>query len=369
MEAIYVTKSTMPDFSEYVDEIRDIWDSHMLTNMGPKHERFCRQLEDYLQVPRVDLFTNGHTALEITLESMQLQGEVITTPFTFASTTHSIVRNGLKPVFCDINASDFTMDVSKIEALITDQTCAIMPVHVYGNICDVEGIEAIARKHNLKVIYDAAHALGCTYQGRGIASYGDASCFSFHATKVFHTIEGGCACISDPETAKRARVIRNFGIVDAETVAYAGTNGKMNEFCAAMGICNLRHIEESISKRGALVARYRSHLEGIAGIKLSPVQEDVVSNHAYFPVVFDPEVFGADRNQVSDLFAEHQIFARKYFYPATNTLDCYKGILDPGDTPVAESISQNVLTLPLYADLEPEQVDRICKLILSLGKS
>lgn len=361
---ILVTRSSMPDFEEYIEEIKDIWDSHWLTNMGPKHKKFQAQLKDYLGVDNIDLFTNGHMALELSLQAMKLQGEVITTPFTFASTTHAIVRNGLTPVFCDINPDDYTIDVTKIESLITDKTCAIMPVHVYGNVCNIEEIQKIADKYGLKVIYDAAHTFGVRYKGKGIGGFGNVSCFSFHATKVFNTIEGGAACFKDPEFGLDLYRLKNFGIRGPEVVDAVGANAKMNEFSAAMGICNLKHIEEEIGKRRKVVERYRANLENVDGIKLSPIQKDVVPNYAYFPVVFDEKVFGATRNEVFEKLAENDICARKYFYPLTNTFECFNGKFDVSKTPVALHISNRVLTLPLYADLPLDDVDRICNIII-----
>lgn len=361
---ILVTRSSMPDFEEYIEEIKDIWDSHWLTNMGPKHKKFQAQLKDYLGVENIDLFTNGHMALELSLQAMKLQGEVITTPFTFASTTHAIVRNGLTPVFCDINSDDYTIDVTKIESLITDKTCAIMPVHVYGNVCNIEEIQKIADKYGLKVIYDAAHTFGVRYKGKGIGGFGNVSCFSFHATKVFNTIEGGAACFKDPEFGLDLYRLKNFGIRGPEVVDAVGANAKMNEFSAAMGICNLKHIEEEIGKRRKVVERYRANLENVDGIKLSPIQKDVVPNYAYFPVVFDEKVFGATRNEVFEKLAENDICARKYFYPLTNTFECFNGQFDVSKTPVALHISNRVLTLPLYADLPLDDVDRICNIII-----
>lgn len=228
----------MPPYEEYIDEIKDIWDSHWLTNMGPKHNQLETELKEYLGVENISLFTNGHNALELTLQAMNLSGEVITTPFTFASTTHAIVRNGLTPVFCDIDPYDYCMDVTKIEGLITDKTTAIVPVHVYGNVCNVEEIERIANKYGLKVIYDAAHTFGVRYKNQGIGSFGDASMFSFHATKVYNTIEGGAVCYHDKELGHELYKLRDFGIKDAETVDGVGSNAKMNEFVAAMGLCN-----------------------------------------------------------------------------------------------------------------------------------
>lgn len=361
---ILVTRSSMPSMEEYIEEIRSIWDSHWLTNMGEKHKALQAELQKYMGVPAVELLTNGHMALELSLQAMNLQGEVITTPFTFASTTHAIVRNGLEPVFCDIDPETYTMDVTQIERLITDRTCAILPVHVYGNICNIEEIERIAHKYGLKVLYDAAHTFGETYKGQGIGNFGDASCFSFHATKVFNTIEGGAVCYRDPDMGRRLYELKNFGIHGPEEVDAVGANAKMNEFCAAMGLCNLRHVDEEIAKRRAVVERYREHLEGVDGLRLNVQQPEVRSNYAYFPVVFDENLFGASRNEVMDALAQNGIGARKYFYPLTNTFECFHGKYDVDATPVALHVAKRVLTLPLYADLSMENVDRICKIVL-----
>lgn len=364
MNDILVTRSSMPSMEEYIEEIRSIWDSHWLTNMGEKHKALQAELQKYMGVPAVELLTNGHMALELSLQAMNLQGEVITTPFTFASTTHAIVRNGLEPVFCDIDPETYTMDVTQIERLITDRTCAILPVHVYGNVCNIEEIERIAHKYELKVLYDAAHTFGETYKGQGIGNFGDASCFSFHATKVFNTIEGGAVCYRDPDMGRRLYELKNFGIHGPEEVDAVGANAKMNEFCAAMGLCNLRHVDEEIAKRRAVVERYREHLEGVDGLRLNVQQPEVRSNYAYFPVVFDENLFGASRNEVMDALAQNGIGARKYFYPLTNTFECFHGKYDVDATPVALHVAKRVLTLPLYADLSMEDVDRICKIIL-----
>lgn len=361
---ILVTRSSMPSMEEYIEEIRSIWDSHWLTNMGEKHKALQAELQKYMGVPAVELLTNGHMALELSLQAMNLQGEVITTPFTFASTTHAIVRNGLEPVFCDIDPETYTMDVTQIERLITDRTCAILPVHVYGNVCNIEEIERIAHKYELKVLYDAAHTFGETYKGQGIGNFGDASCFSFHATKVFNTIEGGAVCYRDPDMGRRLYELKNFGIHGPEEVDAVGANAKMNEFCAAMGLCNLRHVDEEIAKRRAVVERYREHLEGVDGLRLNAQQPEVRSNYAYFPVVFDENLFGASRNEVMDALAQNGIGARKYFYPLTNTFECFHGKYDVDATPVALHVAKRVLTLPLYADLSMEDVDRICKIVL-----
>lgn len=356
----------MPDFKEYCEEIRELWDSHWLTNMGVKHEQLQAGLEQYLNAPHVVLYTNGHLALENAIAAMNLPsgGEVITTPFTFASTTHAIVRNGLVPVFCDINNVDYTMDVSKIESLITPKTCAILPVHVYGNVCDVYEIKRIADAHGLKVIYDAAHAFGVTYNGVGIANFGNASMFSFHATKVFNTIEGGAVTFADDALDQVLNDMKNFGIRGSESVAYIGGNAKMSEFQAAMGICNLRHIDEEIAKRKNVVAHYRKRLSGVEGVSLCREQEGVVSNYAYFPVVFDG--YKDTRDEIYENLQKEGIIARKYFFPLTNSYECYRDLPTAGaeKTPIAKRIAECVLTLPLYAGLPEEDVDRICDIVL-----
>ena len=364
MSKILVTKSSIPTLEEYTEEIRDIFDSHWLTNMGQKHQAFQAALCKYLRVPQAELFTNGHMALEMSLQALDLEGEVITTPFTFASTTHAIVRNGLKPVFCDIRPDDYTMDPGKIEALITPRTCAIMPVHVYGNICDVDAIAAIAEKHHLKVVYDAAHSFGETLDGRGVGSFGDVSCFSFHATKVFNSIEGGAACYRDPELGTRLRQLRNFGIRDEEHVDAVGANAKMNEFGAAMGLCNLRHVDDNIEARRNVVEIYRARLSGVEGLRLCADQPGVRPNYSYLPVVVDEAAFGADRDAVHAALAARDVIARKYFWPLVSDYECYRGEYDSAATPVAKLISSRVLTLPLYPGLAPEDVHRICDIIL-----
>lgn len=351
----------MPSIEEYIEEIKDLWESKWLTNMGSKHKELESQLLGYLKVPNITLYTNGHLALECVIAALGLEGEVITTPFTFASTTHAIVRNGLTPVFCDINPDDYTIDVDKIEELITEKTSAIIPVHVYGNVCDVEAIDRIAKKHNLKVIYDAAHTFGVEVEGKGIGTFGDASMFSFHATKVFNTIEGGAITYNDSSIKKELNYLKNFGITGPESVEYIGGNAKMNEFQAAMGICNLRHVDEEIEKRKAVVDRYTSNLENIEGIKLSKSQKGVKPNYAYFPVVFDG--YKKTRDEIFEELKNEDIIARKYFYPLINDLDCYKDKYSSDDTPTAKHIADRVLTLPLYADLELETVDRICEII------
>ena len=362
MNKINVTRSSMPLYEEYCEEIKDLWDSRWLTNMGEKHNSLQKELSVYLKVKNTSLFTNGHLALEATIRSLNLTGEVITTPFTFASTTQAIVRCGLRPIFCDINPVDYTIDTDKIEALITDKTSAIIPVHVYGNTCDDIKIESIAKKYNLRVIYDAAHAFGVEVKNEGIGTFGDASMFSFHATKVFNTIEGGCVTYNDERLTDILTMDKNFGLVPYGDNFYEiGGNAKMNEFQAAMGLCNLRHLDKEIKKRKAVVKRYQQNLKGIQDIKIWKEQDNVVHNYSYFPVTFWGRY---SRDNILNNLAEHGIGARRYFWPITSKFECYKGKFEIQKTPVAEEISERVLTLPLFADLSLEDVDRICELVL-----
>ena len=374
-DRILVTRSSMPSFEEYAEEIKELFDTHWLTNMGPKHIQLEEDLSNYLGIDKenIALFVNGHQALECIIEALGLvnvvdengekRDEVITTPFTFASTTNAIVRKGLTPVYCDIKEDDYTIDETKIEELITDKTIAIIPVHVYGNICNTEAIEKIAKKHNLKVIYDAAHAFAVEKDGVSAAKYGDASMFSFHATKVFNTIEGGAVCFKDKALKQVLNNWKNFGIIGPEDVEYAGGNAKMNEFAAAMGICNLRHLDDEIAKRKAVAERYIANLKGIDGVKLNDIPDDVKFNYAYFPVFFDKDVLGVSRDDIFEALEQNNIGARKYFYPLTNTYECYKDHYDKYPTPTALKISLGILTLPMYADLSLDDVDRICNVI------
>lgn len=367
MKNILVTRSSMPDLSEYVEEITPLFESHWLTNMGVKHEQFSMMLKEFLNVDNIDLFTNGHMALELSIQAMNFPSgsEVITTPFTFASTTHAIVRNNLVPVLCDIKETDYTIDESLIESLITDKTVAILPVHVYGNICNVEAIECIAKKHNLSIIYDAAHAFGCKYKGIDIGRFGDISCFSFHATKVFNSIEGGAAVFKDPSLSKKLFHLKNFGIDGIDTVSAVGANAKMNEFCAAMGICNLRHITGEIKKRKHIYELYMLNLNNISGLKTPVIEDYIESNYAYFPIIIDPVHFGASRDYIHNNLSKYGYHSRKYFYPIVSEYSCYKDLLSKSNTPIASKISHEVLTLPYYADINDEDVIDICSIIKS----
>lgn len=362
MDKILVTQSSMPSLEEYTNEIQELFKTKWLTNGGKKHEELKEELKKYLELYYITLFCNGHMALYNAIRSMNLTGEVITTPFTFISTTHAIVQNGLKPVFCDINYDDYTIDVDKIESLITDKTSAIVAVHVYGNPCNVNKIEAIARKHNLKVIYDAAHAFGVKINDKSILSYGDISMLSFHATKVFNTIEGGALTYNDRSLSYKLENLKNFGITGPETVEEIGFNCKMNEFQAAMGLCNLRHIDDEILKRKKVHDRYISNLENVKGIKLNYVKEGIKSNYSYFPIIVLDE-YGITRDELFNKLEENGICARKYFYPLVSDTKCYSQQYDSSETPVAKDIASRVMTLPLYADLSLEMVDKICDII------
>lgn len=360
---IFVTQCFMPPYEEYINEIKNLWDTAIVTNMGIYHQKLEKQLKEYLNVPNLSLITNGHLALELIIQAMELSGEVITTPFTFASTTHAIVRNNLKPVFCDIKYDDYTMDPYKIESLITDKTSAILPVHVFGQMCNIEEINNIARKYNLKVIYDAAHTFGVKYKKRSLASYGDASILSFHATKVFNTIEGGAIIFKDKYLENKIYNLKNFGIRSKEIVESVGLNAKMDEFRAIMGLCNLKYVESTIQKRRKIALRYYEKLHNIKGIKLLSHQKDVISNFAYFPVVFEKEKLGIDRDNICTFLEKENIFPRKYFYPLVTEFECYKKEFSTFKTPVAKYVSDGILTLPIYPDLQLEVVDYICERI------
>lgn len=360
---IPVTWSSMPTYEEYCEEIKDLFKTRWLSNRGSKHKLFEKELEIYLKAKNIALFANGHVALEVAIDAFDLDGEVITTPYTHVSTTHCIVRNGLTPVFCDISEKDCNINAEQIENHINEKTVAIVATHVYGYVCDVHEIERIAKKHNLKVFYDAAHAFGVTFDGRGIATFGDASMFSTHATKVLQSIEGGIVRFRDDSILGKISALTNFGHVGPEIINYVGTNARMNEFEAAMGICNLRHIDGQIAQRKKSAERYFEHLHNVPGIKLLKEQKGVTHNYSYFPVIFDG--YKLTRDEIQGKLQKENIYARKYFYPLTKDAGCYKDKYGSQRTPVATYVSDRVLSLPLYADLTVVDVDRICKNILS----
>ena len=357
---IYVTKPLMPEFDEFVEAIRPLWGSRWLTNMGKYHKELEQNLAEYLGVPEISLMTNGHLALELLIQAFGFEqgSEVITTPFTFISTTHSIVRNGLKPVFCDVKEDDGTVDETKIEELITPKTVAILPVHVYGNICNVQEIQRIADKHGLKVIYDAAHAFGEKSNGVAVGNFGDASMFSFHATKVYNTVEGGAVVCKKHWLYEKLYNLKNFGIRGEECVTEVGANAKMNEMMAIMGLCNLKHIDEAISKRKRISEAYKEFLEKLDGVKIIGDICCDERNYGYFPIRIERND-GIDRNEVYRKLKENGIIARKYFYPITSAQECYVGLLEGIETPVARKMSEQCLTLPIYPDMTKEEFERI----------
>ncbi len=363
-ENIFVTRSAMPPYKEFAEAIKPLWDSRWLTNMGCYHKQLEDQLKDYLKVPGLSLLVNGHMALELAIQAFQFPSgaEVITTPFTFISTTHAIVRNNLQPVFCDVKRTDGTMDESMIEDLITERTVAIVPVHVYGNVCNVDAIQKLADRYGLKVIYDAAHAFGLEDQDRGIGSYGDASVFSFHATKVFHTIEGGAVAFSDPKLYDRLYTLKNFGIQGEELVTGIGANAKMNEFAAIMGLCNLKYLSRTFTERKKRYDFYKMQLKGIQGLRFFERKEGIENNYAYFPILVEDD-YGITRDALSDCLRAEGIYARKYFYPLTSDQACFKNKYRKASLNQARTLSQKVLVLPLYEDLNMEQIEHITSII------
>ena len=363
-EKILVTQSSMPQYEEYIEAIKPLWDSHWLTNMGKYHKELEEKLREYLDVPELSLMVNGHMALEMAIQAFNFPegSEVITTPFTFISTTHAIVRNRLKPVFCDVKISDGTIDETKIEDLITEHTVAIVPVHVYGNVCNIEEIQRIADKYNLKVIYDAAHAFGVKYKGKGIGCYGDASVFSFHATKVFNTIEGGAVTFSDHKLYEKLYNLKNFGIRGEELVAEVGANAKMNEFCAIMGLCNLKHIDTMLEERKKRYEYYMDGLLNVNGIRFFNKNIETTNNYAYFPIIIEDE-YGLSRDELYEKLKENNIYSRKYFYPLTSDQACFKNKYKNEELDCARKLAKKILVIPFYAKINKEEMEEILRII------
>lgn len=363
-EKIYVTQPSMPSYEEYIEEIKPLWDSHWITNMGTYHKKLEEELKKYLGVDHISLMVNGHMALELAIQAFDFPegAEIITTPFTFISTTHAIVRNRLQPVFCDVKPSDGTIDESKIEELITEKTVAILPVHVYGNVCNIEEIQRIADKYGLKVIYDAAHAFGETYKRKGIGSYGDASVFSFHATKVFNTIEGGAVTFSDPKMYDKLYNLKNFGIRGEELVVSVGANAKMNEFAAIMGLCNLKHMDEVFQARKERWNLYKKQLSDVKGICFFDHNDNVKKNYAYFPILVTGD-YPISRDELYDRLKANDIFARKYFYPITADQACFKNKFMRVELAIARKLAKQVLVIPFYENIEFSQMNRVIQVL------
>lgn len=362
---IYVTQPAMPPLDEYLGYLKQIWDSRILTNNGPFHQQFEKDLADYLGVKYLSVFANGTLALVTALQALGIKGEVITTPFSFVATTHSLWWNNIKPVFVDIEPEYFTLDPEKIEAAITSQTTAIMPVHVYGNPCKFEAIKRIANTHSLKVIYDAAHTFGVRINGNSILQWGDLSVLSFHATKTFNTIEGGAIICHDEQTKRHIDHLKNFGFEDEVTVVEPGINAKMNELQAAFGLVQLKHINEYISRRKTIAGLYRRKLWGVEGIRVLYDIEGVDHSYTYFPVFVDAQLYGETRDELYERLKAFNIYCRRYFYPLISQFPTYQGLTSAKseNLPMATKAAEQVICLPIYPHLELEMVNYIVDII------
>jgi dTDP-4-amino-4,6-dideoxygalactose transaminase len=361
---IYVTKPWLPPLEEFQRGVAEIWGRAWLTNNGPVVERFRAELAEYCQTENLCLFANGTLALQIALQGMGITGDVITTPYTFVATVHSLFWNKVRPVFVDIEPEYYTLDPEQVEAAITPWTSAILGVHVYGHPCRLQELERVARKHNLKLLYDAAHAFGVRVNGRPIGQFGDLSMFSFHATKVFHSVEGGMLTFGDGSLRRRFDYLKNFGFENEVEVVMPGTNAKMNELQALMGRLVLKGMGEIVQKRRQLAETYRCELLTIPGIRTAaPPAPGVEYNHAFFPVEVDEREFGASRDDLYNGLKKWNVFARRYFYPLVTDFACYRGIVREGELPVARSVASRIITLPIFSDLGLDDVARICDII------
>jgi dTDP-4-amino-4,6-dideoxygalactose transaminase len=365
---IYVTQPAMPPLCEFKQYLELIWDNKILTNNGPLHQQFEKALADYLGVEYISLFSNGTLGLIIALQALRITGEVITSPFSFVATTHSLWWNNIKPVFVDIESINFNLDPDKIEAAITPQTTAIMPVHVYGNPCKVDEIQRIADTYGLRVIYDAAHAFGVKINGNSILKFGDLSIMSFHATKVFNTIEGGAIVCQDMKMKQRIDYLKNFGFADEVTVVAPGINAKMNELQAAYGLLQLKYVDGYIDKRKSLAEIYRHNLSNVKGLHFLKETEGVRYGYPYFPILIDSLRYGQTRDQVYDNLKRHNIYGRRYFYPLISNFPTYRGLrsAEPGNLPIATRIAEEVICLPIYPQLGNDVVERICNLLKNM---
>ena len=363
---IFVTQPDLPELKDVIPLLERIWDNKWLTNAGEFHQKLENKLAKHLGVPYISLFSNGTLALIVALQHLKITGEVITTPFTFVATTHSLIWNNIKPIFVDIENEYGNIDTSKIEAAITPQTTAILAVHVFGNPVNTTEIERIAKKHNLKVIYDAAHAFGVKRNGKSILNSGDLSILSFHATKVFNTFEGGAIVCQDEKTKKNIDLLKNFGIQDEENIIATGINAKMNEFQAAIGLLQLNRIDDLIKKRKLVSQKYDKEFNNVKGIRTIKKQVDIDSNFAYYPIFVDKESFGMDRDDLHEKLKRRNIFSRKYFYPLISNIKIYKDFKssDKSNLPTANIIANNVLCLPIYPNLDLDTVDRIINTII-----
>lgn len=363
-KTIPVTQPFLPELSEFVPYLEQIWDNRWLTNNGPFHQELEAKLAEYLGVEHVSLFNNATIALITALQAMRIHGEVITTPYSFVATSHSIMWNGLEPVFVDIEPTTFNIDPAKIEAAITPRTTAIMPVHCYSNPCDVEAIQKIADNYGLKVIYDAAHAFGVNYKGESLLKWGDLSILSFHATKVFNTFEGGAIISPDAKTKQRIDRLKNFGIADELTVTAPGINGKMSEINAAFGLVQLKHIDDAMAQRQAVDSRYRCELAEVTGITLYQHDINANSNFSYFPILVEAE-YPLSRDELYEKLKANGILSRRYFYPLISNMPMYRGLptADTVHLPLANALAEKVLCLPIFNELTVEQQQQIIALI------
>lgn len=366
---IYVTQPYLPPLEEFIPYLQEIWDKKILTNGGPFHQQLEQALCDYLGVKHLALFTNGTIALVTALQALRITGEVITTPYSFVATAHSLLWNGIKPVFVDVDPKTLNLDPAKIEAAITPQTTAIMPVHCYGHPCDVDAIQKIADNYNLKVIYDAAHAFGVKCHCGSVLNHGDLSVLSFHATKVFNTFEGGAIICPDAKTKQRIDQLKNFGFVDEVTVVAPGINGKMSELNAAFGLLQLKHIDGALARRKAIDIAYREQLAGIQGIHCLGDSGETESNHSYFPILVQPD-YPLSRDALYQKLKDQGIYSRRYFYPLISDFPMYRSMpsAQRDNLPVAAAASAKVLCLPIYPALTQEEIGRVICLIAEAGQ-
>jgi len=369
-EPIYVTRPFMPPFNEYVKGLEAIWDNQWLTNNGPVVQRFTKELSNYFETGNICLFTNGTLALQLGLQGMGIVGEVITTPFTFVATTHALFWNNIRPVFVDIEPDYYTLAPEKVEAAITPSTTAILAVHVFGHPCKLDALADIARRHNLKLIYDAAHAFGVRIANKSMAHFGDMSMFSFHATKLYHSIEGGMLTFKDPGVKSIFDYLKNFGFKNEEEVVMPGTNAKMNEMQALMGSVVLKHIDDIIEKRRQITSVYREMLEGIPGITLRPeLPKDVHYNYSYMPVEVDEKEFGMSRDRLYEELKKYNIYSRRYFYPLVCDFACYANIAGKDPLTIARKVAERILTLPIYYNLALDDIRKICNIIRNMTQA
>lgn len=358
---IYVTQPALPNLDEFIPYLKQIWENKVLTNNGPFHQQLEKELAAFLDVPYISLFANGTLALVTALQALRITGEVITTPYSFVATTHSLWWNSIKPVFVDIDPVFGNLDPEKVEAAITPKTSAILPVHVYGNPCNVKRMQEISDVYGLKLIYDAAHCFGVKHLGTGICNYGDLSILSFHATKVFNTMEGGAIICHDIATKKRIDYLKNFGFAGETTIMAPGINSKMNEMQAALGLVQLKHYESNIEKRKIVYNAYRDGLKEVRGITYLPKPMDTESNYAYFPIFVNEKEYGMSRDQLYDKLKQHNIFGRRYFYPLISEFSMYKGLESSSKSNLlkAHKMADEVICLPIYPDLSLNDVNRI----------